>query len=84
VSWRGHYGAEPVGEATIENGASFGERSEPKEKPQPEPNVTYPRKSYGAEPVGEATIENGASFGERSEPKEKPQPEPNVTYPRKS
>jgi thiol-disulfide isomerase/thioredoxin len=36
--------AEPAGEATIENGASFGERSEPKEKPQPEPNVTYRRK----------------------------------------
>jgi hypothetical protein len=26
-------GAEPVGEATIENGASFGERSEPRKKP---------------------------------------------------
>jgi hypothetical protein len=39
------YGAEPVGEATIDNGAGFGERSEPKRKPQPEPDVTYPRES---------------------------------------
>ena len=36
----GRSGAEPVGEATIENGASFGERSEPTRKPQPAPNVT--------------------------------------------
>jgi hypothetical protein len=31
--------------ATIENGARFGERSEPKRKPQPEPDVTYPPES---------------------------------------
>jgi DNA-binding transcriptional ArsR family regulator len=37
--------AEPVGEATVDCGASFGERSEPKEKPQPEPDVIYPRES---------------------------------------
>jgi len=34
-----------VGEATLENRAGFGERSEPKDKPQPEANVTCPRKS---------------------------------------
>ena len=34
-----------VGEATIENGAGFGARREPMERPHPEPDVTSTRKS---------------------------------------